>query len=72
MLGGIISYDHRVPLGSHVGLADRCDRCAAATGHRPYIDEEHLVFAVVDDLPELGPELDELAMVELAAENRVL
>lgn len=46
------SHDDSVSFGLHVQATDRCERCSAAAVHGPDVDEEDLVFVVIDDLRE--------------------
>jgi hypothetical protein len=60
----------RVDVG--VGEAERGDDAVATPFGRPEVDEQDLVFVVVDDGGQLGAAADEVAGGELALENGVL
>lgn len=55
-----------------VGAAQRGNHAIAASFDRAQIDEEHLVFAMVDDLAEQVPATREIGTRHLAFEHRVL
>lgn len=55
-----------------VGLAEGGDHALAAAFGRAEVDEEDLIFVVLDDLAERMPALGEIDRGELALEDRVL
>lgn len=65
-------HDHRDAVEIDVGFAEGRDGARAAAFDWADVDEEHLVFVVVDDAREVGAELNELTSVELALEDREL
>ncbi len=69
----MIVSDHdagRIEVG--VGLAESGDNAVAAAFGGAEVDEEDLVFVVVDDGGEFGAEADEVSRGELALEDGVL
>lgn len=58
--------------GGVLGAAQRGERAGAAAVGGADVDEQDLVFGLVDDLLQRGAQLDELARGELAAEHGAL
>jgi hypothetical protein len=64
-----VLHDHRDAVEVDVGFAEGGDRGRAATFDGADVDEENLVFVVVDDAGEVGAKFDELSVVELTLED---
>ena len=58
----------------YVGIrqAQRRNHPIAAPFRRPQMDEQHLVFVMVDNARQFRPAPDQIALRELALEHRIL
>lgn len=63
------SHNYDASLGWDVWTSERADGPAAAAIHWANVHEQDLVFIMVDGFCELGMKLNQLTLVELAAEN---
>jgi hypothetical protein len=66
------SHDNAGPIERCIGLSESGNHSVAAPLRGPKVDEEYLVFGVIDDARQVRPATCQVRRGELALEDRIL